>query len=250
MKSINHTVVIIPAYNEEQAIGDLISGIQAFVGDSADIVVINDGSCDNTADIARQAGAVVISHSLNMGYGTTIQTGYKYAYIMGYDYLVQVDGDGQHDPANIPRLLEPVMNGVADLALGSRFLDADSYNPPLIRRAGMYFFGSMVSKLIGNRISDPTSGYQAMNQSVIAFLTADSFPCDYPDADVLLMLGLSGFKINEVPVRMYANSTGKTMHSGLKPLYYVFKMLLSMIVTLLRKRSPYTGVGRPREDAD
>lgn len=250
MKPPNHTIVIIPAYNEGRTIGELIARIHGVVGDAIDIVVINDGSCDNTADAARRAGAVVISHPFNMGYGITIQTGYKYAYTKGYEYLVQIDGDGQHDPTYIPRLLEPVMNGVADLALGSRFLDAGSYNPPLIRRAGMYFFGSLVSLLIGRRISDPTSGYQALNRSVIAFLTSDSFPCDYPDADVLLMLGLNGFSINEVPVRMYANRTGKTMHSGLKPLYYVFKMLLSMIVTLLRKRTPYTGAGRPSKDAD
>ena len=250
MASSNHTVVIIPAYNEERAIGALIAGIQAVIGDSADIVVINDGSCDNTAIAAHQAGAMVISHPFNMGYGVTIQTGYKYACTMGYEYLVQIDGDGQHDPVNIPALLKPVMNGTADLSLGSRFLDAGSYNPTLIRRAGMIFFGSLVSMLIGKRISDPTSGYQALNRSVMAFLSSDSFPCDYPDADVLLMLGLSGFRVDEIPVRMYANSDGKTMHSGFKPLYYVFKMLLSIFVTLLRKRTRYTGAGRPSEDAD
>lgn len=249
MESPHHTVVIIPAYNEESAIGDLIAVIQTVVGDMADIVVVNDGSRDNTAGVALRAGAVVITHPFNMGYGVTIQTGYKYAYAKGYEYLVQIDGDGQHDPMYILRLLEPVMKGIADLALGSRFQDAGSYNPPMIRRAGMYFFGSLVSLLIGRRISDPTSGYQALNRSVIAFLTSDTFPYDYPDADVLLMLGLNGFSINEVPVRMYANSVGKTMHNGLKPLYYVFKMLLSMIVTLLRKRSPYTGAGRPNKDA-
>lgn len=250
MASKNNIVVIIPAYNEGTAIGDLIAGIQDVMGDAVDIVVINDGSRDNTADVASRSGAMVISHHFNMGYGTTIQTGYKYAYSKGYEYLVQIDGDGQHDPGYIPRLLEPVMNGAADLSLGSRFLDVDSYNPPLIRRAGMCFFGSLLSVLIGKRMSDPTSGYQALNRSVIAFLTRDSFPCDYPDADVLLMLGLNGFNICEVAVRMYANSAGKTMHSGFKPFYYVFKMLLSMIVTLLRKRSPYSGAGRPNKDAD
>ena len=250
MASLNHTVVIIPAYNEELAIGVLIAAIQGVVGDFADIVVIDDGSNDSTADSARRAGAIVLSHPFNMGYGITIQTGYKYAYSKGYEYLVQIDGDGQHDPEYIPSLLEPVMNGAADLALGSRFLDAASYNPPLLRRAGMYFFGSLVSLLIGRPISDPTSGYQALNRSVLAFFTNDSFPCDYPDADVLLMLGLNGFSISEVPVRMYANVAGKSMHSGLKPLYYVFKMLLSMIVTLLRKRSPYTGAGRSGKHAD
>lgn len=249
MESPNHTVVIIPAYNEGRAISNLIACIKDVVGDAADIVVINDGSNDDTAVVASLAGAEVVSHPFNMGYGITIQTGYKYAHSRGYEYLVQIDGDGQHDPAYIPRLLELVMNGTADLSLGSRFLDAGSYNPPMIRRAGMYFFGSLLSMLIGKRISDPTSGYQALNRSVIAFLMRDSFPCDYPDADVLLMLGLNGFSINEVPVRMYANSAGKTMHSGLKPLYYVFKMMLSMMVTLLRERDLNSRAGRPSRDA-
>lgn len=250
MTRINRTVVIIPAYNEERAIGGLVAEIRRVVGDAVDIVVINDGSSDNTAVEASQAGALVVTHPFNMGYGTAIQTGYKFAGAIGYDCLVQIDGDGQHDPAFIPRLLEPVLNGSVDLALGSRFLDANSYRPPMIRRAGMAFFGSLVSLLIGRRITDPTSGYQAFNRSVIEFFTSDSFPCDYPDADVLLMLGLAGFGICEIPVRMYANESGKTMHSGLKPFYYVFKMLLSMAVTLLRSRGPRTGTGRSSEHAD
>jgi glycosyltransferase involved in cell wall biosynthesis len=250
VKAINRTIIIIPAYNEERAIGSLIAEIRRVVGDAMDIVVINDGSSDNTAGEASQAGAVVVTHPFNMGYGTAIQTGYKYARAMGYDYLVQIDGDGQHDPAFIPRLLEPVLHGTAGLTLGSRFLDFNNYRPPLIRRAGMVFFGSLVSLLIGKRISDPTSGYQAFNRSVIELFTDDSFPCDYPDADVLLTLGLAGFSICEIPVRMFANTSGKTMHSGLKPLYYVFKMLLSMAVTLLRSRGPRKGAGRSSEDAD
>ena len=249
LPAINRTVIIIPAFNEERAIGSLVASIRRVVGDAMDIVVINDGSSDNTTGEASQAGAIVVTHPFNMGYGTTIQTGYKFASTIGYDYLVQIDGDGQHDPEFIPCLLEPVLNGSADLALGSRFLDFNSYRPPMIRRAGMVFFGALVSLLIGSRISDPTSGYQAFNRRVIELFTRDSFPCDYPDADVLLTLGLAGFKINEIPVRMYANVSGKTMHHGLKPLYYVFKMLLSMVVTLLRSRGPHAGTGRSSEDA-
>lgn len=229
--------IIIPAYNEAGAIAPLVAQIREVIGGASQVVVIDDGSADATADEARSAGAVVVSHPFNMGYGVTIQTGYKYAFAQGYDYLVQIDGDGQHDPSYISRLLEQVTSGSADVALGSRFLDAGSYRPPLARRIGMAFFGSLLSLLIGKRISDPTSGYQAINRQVMEFFTRDIFPCDYPDADVLLMLGLAGFRICEVPVRMYANAEGKSMHSGLKPLYYVFKMLLSMTVTLLRNSS-------------
>lgn len=250
MTAAKAILIIIPAYNEERAIAKLIATVKDVVGKIADIVVIDDGSSDNTTELASRADAVVIRHPFNMGYGTTIQTGYKYAFAKGYKYLIQIDGDGQHDPAFIPALLKPIMDESADLALGSRFLDKTSYRPPLIRRAGIVFFGSLISFIIGRRVSDPTSGFQAFNRSVLGFFTSDAFPCDYPDADVLLVLGLAGFKITEVPVKMYANKDGKTMHSGLKPLYYIFKMLLSIAVTLLRKRIAYTGVGRLENNAD
>jgi glycosyltransferase involved in cell wall biosynthesis len=246
----NRVIIIVPAYNEEQVIAKVLGSIRQVVGDKADIVVINDGSCDDTAGAAQRAGVTVLSHPFNMGYGVTIQTGYKYAWSQGYSYLVQIDGDGQHDPAFIVPLLKLVQSGVTDMALGSRFLDADSYRPPLARRIGMVFFGSLLSLLIGKRITDPTSGYQACNRRIVEFFTSDTFPCDYPDADVLLMLGLAGFHICEVPVRMYANSTGKSMHSGLKPVYYVFKMLLSMLVTLMRSRTRRLVDRKEHEHAD
>lgn len=242
MKTKN--LILIPAYNEENGIDRVIAAIRGAVGQDADIVVVNDGSRDKTAAIAAATGALVISHPFNMGYGVAIQTGYKFAFSQGYDYLVQIDADGQHDPAFIAPMLDELRKGTTDLVLGSRFLEPGSYRPPLARRIGMLFFGTLVSWLTGRKISDPTSGYQAFNRSVIEFFTSDAFPCDYPDADVLLMLGLAGFSIREIPVRMYANSEGKSMHSGFKPLYYVFKMLLSMTVTLLRHRAERTRTGR------
>jgi glycosyltransferase involved in cell wall biosynthesis len=186
--------------------------------------------------VARAAGAVVVSHPFNLGYGVAIQTGYKYAYANGYDFAVQIDGDGQHDPAFIPGLLAPVLSGETDFALGSRFLGVESYEPSLARRLGMAFFRWLISSLIKTRITDSTSGYQAFNRKVIRFFTTEVFPCDYPDADMLLTLHRAGFRIKEVPVRMYASVTGKSMHTGVMPLYYMFKMLLSIFVTLLRKR--------------
>lgn len=228
-------LIIIPAFNEEKRIGDVILRVREIQPDLS-CVVINDGSRDNTAESARLAGAVVISHPFNLGYGVAIQTGYKYALARGYDYVVQMDGDGQHDPAFIPQILTPVLQDETDLALGSRFLGEDSYDPSLLRRAGMTFFNKLVSLLIGTSITDSTSGYQAFNRRVIRFFTTEIFPWDYPDADLLLTLHRAGFRIKEVPVRMHAGVSGKSMHSGLKPIYYIFKMLLSMFVTLLRKK--------------
>jgi glycosyltransferase involved in cell wall biosynthesis len=232
------TIVIIPAYNESGVIAGVIEKVRRAVPD-LDILVVNDGSRDRTAREARDAGAIVISHSFNMGYGVTIQTAYKFAYANGYDYLVQIDGDGQHDPGFIPQLLAPVVAGDTDFVLGSRFMGVESYRPSFSRRLGILFFRKLVSNLIGRSITDPTSGYQAFNREVMRFFTTDVFPCDYPDADMLITLNMSGFRIREIPVRMYANTSGKTMHNGFKPLYYMFKMCLSIFVTLLRNRQLY-----------
>jgi glycosyltransferase involved in cell wall biosynthesis len=231
-------IVLIPAYNEEKQIVAVIERVRRIVPEF-DILVVNDGSCDATAKMASSTGVIVVSHPFNMGYGVAIQTGYKYAYANAYDFLVQIDGDGQHDPSFIKVLLEPVIAGETDFAIGSRFLQQESYRPSFSRRLGILFFRRLVSVLIGREITDPTSGYQAMNHEVIRFFTDDIFPCDYPDADMLVTLNMAGFRLREVPVRMYANSQGKSMHSGLKPLYYVFKMCLSILVTLLRRRSFY-----------
>jgi glycosyltransferase involved in cell wall biosynthesis len=229
------SIVLIPAYNEGARIAEVVRNVQSVVPDY-DILVVNDGSGDNTAAAAEEAGATVVSHPFNMGYGVTIQTGYKYAYAKGYDFLAQIDGDGQHDPAYIPDLLEKVVSGKTDFAIGSRFLEAESYEPSLARRAGMAFFRKMVSWITGVRVTDSTSGYQAFNREVIRFFTTEVFPVDYPDADMLITLHLAGFRIMEVPVRMYSSVSGKSMHSGLKPFYYIFKMLLSIFVTLIRNQ--------------
>jgi glycosyltransferase involved in cell wall biosynthesis len=232
---LEKVLVLIPAFNESARIAEVVKSVHGVVPDY-DILVVNDGSRDDTAAAAEAAGATVVSHPFNMGYGVAIQTGYKYAYAKRYDFLVQIDGDGQHDPAYIPGLLGPVIAGKTDFAIGSRFLEAESYEPSLTRRAGMAFFRKMVSWITGVWITDSTSGYQAFNREVIRFFTTEVFPCDYPDADMLITLHLGGFRIMELPVRMYSNLAGKSMHSGLKPFYYVFKMLLSIFVTLMRNR--------------
>ncbi|GAB4299300.1 MAG: glycosyltransferase family 2 protein [Desulfuromonadia bacterium] len=231
-------MVLIPAYNEGEGIADTVAQVRQVIP-LADIVVVDDGSRDDTVRQAADAGAIVLSHPFNMGYGVTIQTGYKYACEEGYDFLVQLDGDGQHDPLSIPALLDPVIRDETDFALGSRFLDQKSYRPSFTRRLGILFFRRIVSILIGREISDPTSGFQAFNREVIRFFTRDIFPCDYPDADMLVTLNLAGFRIREVPVRMFANPRGTSMHSGMRPLYYMFKMCLSIVVTLLRNRDLY-----------
>ena len=237
----NQVFLLIPAYNEETRIASVIRGVKEGYS-SLDVVVIDDGSKDETRRRAIEAGARVISHPYNLGYGVALQTGYKYGLREGYETLVQMDGDGQHDPSYIPSLLSAVQRGDADLVIGSRFLGTQSldrgrlpYRTSLPRRFGMWLFGTIASFIIGQKVTDPTSGFQAMNRRVLEWASSDKFPWDYPDADVIIMLHRAGFRIQEVPVLMHENLDKKSMHSGGKPLYYIFKMFLSILVTLMRK---------------
>jgi len=230
----NDTLVIIPAYNEEANLAGIIGQIRSALP-AADVLVVNDGSQDDTARVAVESGARILELPFNMGYGVALQTGYKYALRNGYHFAAQIDGDGQHEPEDIPLLLAVVRRGEADLALGSRFLSRKKYNAPLFRRMGMILFRLVTSFLVRQRITDPTSGCQALNQKTIQLYASHVFPVDYPDADVLLMARRTGLKIKEVSVRMYQAADNRSMHSGIKPLYYIFKMFLSIAVTLLRK---------------
>jgi glycosyltransferase involved in cell wall biosynthesis len=228
------SLVLIPAYNEAERIGGIIENVRRVVP-GVPVLVVNDGSKDDTSSVSRMSGAIVVTHPFNMGYGVAIQTGYKYALAKNYDYLVQIDADGQHDPSCIPALLAPVVAGEADVAIGSRFLGT-SYRPPFARRMGMALFRRIVFLVTGKFITDTTSGYQAFNRDVIRFFSTDIFPVDYPDADMLITLHRAGFRMAEIPVRMFRNRDGKSMHGGLKPVYYMFKMLLSIGVTLMRAK--------------
>ncbi len=236
-------LVIIPALNEEKSIVQVVSSIKQLHPD-VDILVINDGSQDATAGLAKKAGATVLSHPFNMGYGVSLQTGYKYAVRNNYHYLIQMDGDGQHDPAGIKILLETIQGRKADIVLGSRFLGSGTYKPSVYRSLGMRLFRVFLRVLSGQRIEDVTTGFQAMNRQVLDLFVTDIFPCDYPDADVILLLSKLNFRIREVPVTMHPDLSGKSIHSNpLQVLYYIFKMSLSMFLTKLRRYSIDQGGG-------
>jgi glycosyltransferase involved in cell wall biosynthesis len=227
-------LVVIPAYKEEARIGGVIAGVRQTVP-QADILVIDDGSPDGTADAARRAGVFVASLPFNQGYGVALQTGFKYARRHGYDTVVQIDGDGQHEPRCIADLLSVIQTSQADVALGSRWLGAGNYRGPVLRKFGKFFFGYLATLLTDLKVTDPTTGFQALSKEVVDFYCTHVYPVDYPDANVIIMLRRAGFRIAEVPVIMYRNESGQSMHAGiLKPVFYGMKMMMSIAMTLLR----------------
>lgn len=230
--AVRRVLVVIPALNEQGRIGTVVRGVRAQV--EADVLVVDDGSTDTTTTEATEAGARVARHATNLGYGAALQTGYRYALRHGYDAVLQLDADGQHDPDSIPVLLAGLEK--ADVVVGSRFLGAGSYRPPLARRIGMKLFGLVGGLLSGQRLSDPTSGYQAISRAALRFYAHERFPSDYPDADVLAMVARSGLRLTEVAVTMKEAPDGKSMHSGLlKPIYYALRMSIALFFVTLRK---------------
>jgi len=229
-------LVIIPAYNEEKQVGRVVQSVKNVLP-AASILVIDDCSADDTGKRAAEAGASVITHSVNLGYGSGLETGYQHAVRRGFDFVVQMDADGQHLAGEIPRILAPALNDEADIVLGSRFLStATGYRTSPIRRAGQKFFGGIYSLLTRFTITDPTSGFQCLNRKAFGLFAGSSFPDDYPDIDVLLMAHYAGFRVKEVSVAMAERSGGVSMHSGLKPIYYFIKMILSVIIVVLSRR--------------
>jgi glycosyltransferase involved in cell wall biosynthesis len=234
MTKRSDTLLIIPAYNEEPTLPRVLGEIAAS-GLDAEVVVVDDGSRDATSRVAAAHGVTVVRHPINLGYGAALQTGYKYALRRGALRLAQMDADGQHDPAGVAALLEPIVRDELDLVIGSRFLTDTGYRMGPIRNLGRQFFRALATPF-GVAVSDPTSGFQAMNRRVLEEYARDFFPSDYPDVDVLLVARRRGLRIGERAVRMRAGERASTLHGGFRDFYYVYKMLLSM----------WSGVGRPR----
>jgi glycosyltransferase involved in cell wall biosynthesis len=231
------TLILVPAFNEAARIGRVLAGIRAAVP-GADVLVVDDGSADDTSAVARAVGARVVRLPFNLGAGVAAQTGYKLAVREHYACVVQLDADGQHEPADIPKLLALIERREADVAIGSRFLDgASTYQPGVVRRIGMGLFGLLAWLLTGVRFSDVTSGFRAFSGDVVRFVATEWYPTDYADADVLITLRRAGFRLRDVPVRMYERAGGRSMHAGLRPVYYVFKMLLSVALAPVRREA-------------
>ena len=223
------TLIVIPAYNEGESIYNVITSVKSIDAD-ADILVVDDGSHDDTETQSLQAEARVVSLPLNLGIGGAVQTGYIYAMKHGYDCVVQIDGDGQHDPRDLRKILSAVESGQADMVIGSRFIEKTSYTPSFSRKMGILYFSKLVSLLAGQTVTDTTSGYRAANRRVIE-LFAKYYPNDYPEAETIVYIAKNNLKIKEISVDMRERTAGKSSITPLKSLYYAIKVTLCLLLT-------------------
>jgi glycosyltransferase involved in cell wall biosynthesis len=226
-------LAIVPAYNEEASVGSVIHELRALEPD-LEVVVVDDGSSDRTAAIAASAGARVVSLPFNVGIGGAVQTGYQYALEHGFELAIQVDGDGQHDPSEIASVLEPVLDGRADLAVGTRFAKGGGYRGTRVRRVGIRIFAAIVSLMVGQRVSDTTSGFRAVNRKALRLFAAE-YPHDYPEVESIVLLSRHGLRMVEVPVQMRVRETGNSSITTLRAAYYMIKVLLALFIGLFRR---------------
>lgn len=233
------TLILIPAYNEEGSVGRVIRKIKKECGE-VDILVINDGSRDKTAEVAQKAGAIVVSHIYNMGYGVSLQSGYKYAVDHDYEFIIQMDADGQHDVCNIGAIYDMLTHGkhTYDIVIGSRFIGErhSSMKVGIAKRVAMSFFNMAIKLVTRKKFTDPTSGLQGLSRRAFtAYSLYDNFDTNYPDANIITKMLLNGYWLREVPAVMHERRTGTSMHSGLrKNIAYMFTVTLNIVVVVMQ----------------
>jgi glycosyltransferase involved in cell wall biosynthesis len=229
-------VAIVPALNEEGSVGSVIDELRAF-DPGLEVVVVDDGSIDRTREVAASRGARVLRLPFNLGIGGAVQTGFRYAWEQGFDVAVRVDGDGQHDPRELDRVLEPVLAGDADIAVGSRFsAPSTGYRSSRSRRIGIRLLAWTVSALVRQRVTDTTSGFQAVNRLGIRLFAAD-YPHDYPEVEATVLLYKHRLRLQEVPVSMRARESGRSSITAVHSVYYMVKVLLAIFVAIFRRNA-------------
>jgi glycosyltransferase involved in cell wall biosynthesis len=228
-------MAIVPARNEEASIGAVVREILA-VDPELVVVAVDDASTERTSASAREAGARVVALPFNLGIGGAVQTGFKVARDERFDLVVRLDGDGQHIASEVPKLLTPILDGAADIVVGSRFAGGSEYRPPLARRLGIKLFAGVVSLLTRQRVTDTTSGFQACNRKAICLFAAD-YPHDYPEVEATVMVFKHRLRLAEVPVDMRERSAGSSSIGALASFYYAVKVLLAVLIAISRRNA-------------
>lgn len=235
-------LIIMPAHNEEQNISRVLEQLeQPEIAELADVLVIDDASTDSTGRIVKAHHEHLVTHVFNMGYGTALQSGYRYAVRNNYQYVIQMDADGQHDACNIPviyRKLREKTEGaeLPDIVLASRFMKESTYFPVSVSKKIAYkFFRLLIYMLTGKRIYDPTTGMQGLNRRAFRYYSeVGHFDDKYPDANMILQMLLMGFQVVQIPAVMHTRTAGQSLHSGLRPIWYMLRMFFSMMTVLFR----------------
>jgi hypothetical protein len=227
-------LAIVPAFNEARSLPAVVEGLRRT--ELCDVCVVDDGSADGTRAVARRAGALVLACPVNLGIGGAVQTGYLWARDHDYDVAVQVDGDGQHDPAFLPALLAPMREDRADLCVGSRFLEEGGFRSSALRRSGIRYLSWFLRVRTGVRVTDPTSGFRAAGRRAIE-LFARSYPSDYPEPESVAVATRAGLRVLEVPVRMRERSHGASSIDAARTMYYAVKVSVALVLLPRRERS-------------
>lgn len=227
-------LVVIPAYNEAENIEKVIKEIKKDI-DYADILVINDCSKDNTEEIVKKNGIKCITNVFNMRYAWAVQTGLKYAYQNNYDYVIQMDADGQHIASEAEKLYKEAVKSKVDIVIGSRYLKDMGYPCPFFRKIGTKFFSWLIKIFTHKKIADPLSGFQCLNKDVIKLYSGLGNYPEFPDANLVIDMLLQGYEIKEVPVKMRLRETGESMHSGIwKPIKYMVRQFYECVVLVVK----------------
>jgi glycosyltransferase involved in cell wall biosynthesis len=236
MRASGTALAVVPAYNEAHTVASVVRAVHETVPDF-DVLVVDDGSTDRTAELAERAGARVLKLPFNLGIGGAVQAGFTFARDNDYRLMIQVDADGQHDPGEICRLLDAMeADPTVDMVCGSRFLTKDfRYPAPVSRRTGIHVFAFLLSRIVRQRVSDPTSGFRLYNRRAINLFARD-YPHDYPEVEAVLMVHHHHLRMTEVPVRMYKRDGGISSITSGKSAYYMIKVLLALMVGLARAR--------------
>ena len=234
-------LVIIPCYNEEANIVSTVERLRATCP-QVDFLIINDCSTDRSAELLTEHGYPFLDLPVNLGIGGGVQCGYRYARANGYDVAVQMDGDGQHDPAYLMQVVQPVLDGKLDMCIGSRFITHEGFQTSFMRRVGIRFLSAMIRILCGRKVADVTSGFRATNAEMTAFF-ADHYASDYPEPEAILAASLKGFRVGEAPVVMHERLGGVSSISAVKSVYYMLKVSMSLIIDRLAIRRQRPGSG-------